>query len=245
MNDDRTFSRAGSYPRCSSDCPGPRCGCRGDLTSMPFPRRRGHSSLACHSSGTWCRTMFDTALDHLCRCIRAGTHIEAHRVGAPLIPSTKEHCRERVKLAGLGDALLPLVRASSAGGAVSPSGISWWDCRGARATWADSPRATAPPASDVGKYGRPFRPNTSSSARNVVAVPSFSTSSAEQYIARRVVHRHHQIERRAFCQPPVPRTVLVQHHRAQRTTRPLAPVPTATLRFRPKNRLCRNAFVQL
>ena len=38
-------------------------------------------------------------------------------------------CREQIKLAGLGGIMWPLVRVLSAGGAVSPSGISWWDCQ--------------------------------------------------------------------------------------------------------------------
>jgi hypothetical protein len=51
-------------------------------------------------------------------------------------------------------------------------------------------------------------------------------------LARGVVHRHHQVERRSLRQPPVPRGVLVQHHSGQWTTRSLATVRAAPLRFR-------------
>ena len=51
-------------------------------------------------------------------------------------------------------------------------------------------------------------------------------------LARRVVHRHHQIKRQSVGQPRVPRGVLVQHHPGQRTTWPLATVRPAMLRLR-------------
>ena len=52
-------------------------------------------------------------------------------------------------------------------------------------------------------------------------------------LARRVIHRHDQIEwRRSGRQPHVPQGVLVQHHSGQGTTRPLSPVRAATFRLR-------------
>ena len=64
-------------------------------------------------------------------------------------------------------------------------------------------------------------------------------------LARGVVHRHHQVERRSLRQPPVPRGVLVQlipgNGRRGRLRR-CAPRRSA---FGSKFRLCRNAFVQL
>ena len=47
--------------------------------------------------------------------------------------------------------------------------------------------------------------------------------------ARRIVHRHDQIERRLAREPDVPRTVLMQHHARQRPARPLAPMRPAPL----------------
>ena len=47
--------------------------------------------------------------------------------------------------------------------------------------------------------------------------------------ARRIVHRHDQIQRRLAHQPLVTRTVLMQHHAGQRTARPSAPMRAAPL----------------
>jgi hypothetical protein len=60
--------------------------------------------------------------------------------------------------------------------------------------------------------------------------------------ARRIVHRHNQIERRLACKPNVTRTVLMQHHATQRTARPSAPMGAPPLgpfqqSFRLKKRL--------
>src|SRR5271166_1119677 len=50
--------------------------------------------------------------------------------------------------------------------------------------------------------------------------------------ARRIVHRHDQVERRLAFEPGVPRTVLVQHHPWQRPPLALAPVRPLARRLR-------------
>ncbi len=76
---------------------------------------------------------------------------------------------------------------------------------------------------------QPMRREDLAQARNVEAVPSSSHQKRRIDRARRVIHRHDQIERRQAPHPNMARSVLMQHHPRHRPARPLAPVRAATL----------------